>query len=129
MSQSGNTEKEPTQYTVKQKAHEESWKLRYDTFKHLTTLNTGSILILVAFLEKVFTNPEWRVLVGIAFGLFLFSILAAMLSMIAIAKFVENLSLDEADKEFGPVVILLSLGSFLGGVLCLIIFTVKNFYW
>jgi hypothetical protein len=39
------------------KADEESVKMQYDGFKHLTTLNTGSILLLVAFLERVFSNP------------------------------------------------------------------------
>ncbi len=32
--------------------------IKFDYFKHLTTLSTGSILILVAFLEKVFTAPQ-----------------------------------------------------------------------
>ena len=40
-------------------------KLLYDTLKHLTTLCTGSIIILVAFLEKIFLNAEWKFLVSI----------------------------------------------------------------
>lgn len=38
-------------------------RLQYDYFKHLTTISTGSILIIVAFLEKVFSSPH---LIGLA---------------------------------------------------------------
>jgi hypothetical protein len=34
-------------------------KLLHDTMKQLITISTGSILIMIAFLEKVFKNPEW----------------------------------------------------------------------
>jgi len=36
----------------------ETQRIQYDYFKHLTTLSTGSILIIVAFLEKVFSFPS-----------------------------------------------------------------------
>ncbi len=38
-------------------------RIQYDYCKHLITLGTGSILILIAFLEKVFANPETWILV------------------------------------------------------------------
>lgn len=37
-------------------------RIQYDYFKHQTTLSIGSILIIVAFLEKVFSTPECIVL-------------------------------------------------------------------
>ena len=55
-----------TSYSVQQTAHEESWKLQYDIYKHLTTLSTGSILLLITFLEKLFARPIWKWLVIVA---------------------------------------------------------------
>ena len=34
-------------------------RLQYDYFKHFTTLNTASILIIVAFIEKIFNYPDY----------------------------------------------------------------------
>jgi hypothetical protein len=47
-------------YSVKERSLEEGNKLFYDVFKHLTTLSTGSILILVAFLENLFVDPQYK---------------------------------------------------------------------
>jgi len=38
-------------------------RIQYDYFKYLITLSTGSILIIIAILEKVFTNPQILVIV------------------------------------------------------------------
>jgi hypothetical protein len=45
----------------------EIFKQSVDFFKHLTTLDTGSILLLAAFLEKLFSNPHWKILVAVSF--------------------------------------------------------------
>jgi hypothetical protein len=33
--------------------------------KHLTTLATGAILILIAFLDKAFPQPKWRLFIAL----------------------------------------------------------------
>lgn len=45
-------------------------KVAFDYFKHLSTLSTGSILILIAFLEKVFSCPRVEFLALISIGCF-----------------------------------------------------------
>ena len=35
-------------------------KLWSDYLKHLTTLSTGSILLIATFLEKLFSQPRWK---------------------------------------------------------------------
>ena len=54
----------------------ETQRIQFDYFKHLTTLSTGSILIIVAFLEKVFSYPEWIILA-------VFSIIALAVCLVA----------------------------------------------
>ncbi len=39
----------------------EGQKLFYDTFKHLTTLSTGSVLLMTTFLVRFGGRPEWTV--------------------------------------------------------------------
>ena len=56
-------------------------RMEFDYFKHLGTLSTGSILILVAFFEKVFSDPTgeaWIVLSVICFVLCIADSLLAM---------------------------------------------------
>jgi hypothetical protein len=36
----------------------EGYKLDHDTYKHLTTLSTGTILILATLMEKFFQQPR-----------------------------------------------------------------------
>ncbi|MDQ3847399.1 MAG: hypothetical protein M3261_00410, partial [Thermoproteota archaeon] len=80
------TEKEKGESIESQEtAYVEGQKLVYDTFKHLTTINTGSILLLVAFIEKLFTNPRWKVLITVAFISFIISTVCSIFMMIMIA--------------------------------------------
>jgi hypothetical protein len=80
---------EPRNYTVSQKAIEEGLRLNYDTFKHLTTLSTGSILILVTFLEKLFLNPHWKILVAMAFVCFIVTNLSSVRLMVLSATIIK----------------------------------------
>lgn len=119
---------QPTDYTISQKAHEESWKLRHDTYKHLTTLNTGSILLLVTFLEKIFTRPIGKLLVIMTFGSFLVSILASFMVMNIITSLVRDMEASETEDSINTVIIWVALASFLVGILCLVIFASVNLY-
>lgn len=119
---------EPKQeYTVKQKATEEANKLFYDTFKHLTTLSTGSILILVALLDKVFEHPQWKALIVAAFVSFIISTLSSILMMFVVGASVEALKSDAGGK-IGGVSFLVTIGGFLLGIISLVIFAIKNFF-
>lgn len=64
----------------------EGTKLFYDAFKHLTTLNTGSILLLATFLEKVFQKPVAREYFAIALGAFILSVLFSFIVMLFLSK-------------------------------------------
>ena len=126
-----NTSNEPTEYTVTQKAHEEAWKTLYDLFKHLTTLCTGSILLFVAFLEKVFSQPKWKLFVGVAFGAFILSIIASLMLMLLISGFIRNLGKTEDFEEVHTILrvgFFIAICSFLVGITCLIVFAIKNLY-
>ncbi len=119
---------QPTDYSINQKANEESWKLRYDTYKHLTTLSTGSILLLATFLEKLFVRPVWKGLVIAAFCLFFLSILLSFFLMNILVSFIREMESEKKDEKLGAIFVSAALISFLLGVISLITFALKNLY-
>lgn len=115
--------------TDEKKALEEGWKLHYDTCKHLTTLSTGSILIMVTFMEKLFSNPTWKGLVGISFGLFVLSIVTSAMAMIGIGSAMRvRFSIDTFDKIYNYATVLISVICFIVGIVILIVFAMINLY-
>ena len=54
--------------------------------RHLTTLSTGCVLVLVTFLEKIFPKPLWKCLIIIAVAAFLLSLLSAVFAQVAYLK-------------------------------------------
>lgn len=56
-------------------------RMEFDYFKHLTTLCTGLILILVAFLEKVFTEPQVIALAIISIVCFLVCVVGSLMAL------------------------------------------------
>src|SRR5687768_10984846 len=115
-----------TSYSIQQTAHEESWKLQYDIYKHLTTLSTGSILLLITFLEKLFAKPVWKGLVLIALCCLFASILTSFIVMNLMASQVREMEVDQRFVKRNLTVIIIALGTFLLGIISLIIFAVKN---
>jgi len=116
-------------YTVQQKANEEGWKLRYDIYKHLTTLSTGSILLVITFLEKIFVRPAWKGLVILALCGFFASILASFLVMNVLATTIGEMKLEEKEEKVYTRIIGFALVTFLLGILSLMVFAVANLYF
>ena len=67
-------------------ARQEGLKLFFDVFKHLTTLSSGSILVLVAFLGNTKQQTLWRPLGALAFLGFLVSSVGAIVVMLSTAR-------------------------------------------
>ena len=53
----------------------------YDYFKHMTTLNTGSLLIIIALLKGVFKEPEGIYAVVISICCFTISLVCALVTL------------------------------------------------
>jgi len=54
----------------------------YDYVKHLTTLSTGSIVIIATFVDKFSKNSSYRFLLTISFAALTISLLCSMVSML-----------------------------------------------
>jgi hypothetical protein len=56
-------------------------KLLHDTMKQLIAISSGSIVILIAFMEKIFTNPRWKLTIVVAVVCFLLCAIASLVMM------------------------------------------------
>ena len=108
----------------------EYYKAVFEYQRHLTTLSTGSIVLISTFLEKLFINPEWKPLIAVPLCSLLVSIIG---SMLAYTFFVENMPGNLSDQNwphgqrimtgFG---VFRPWAGFLLGVISLTAFSIKN---
>lgn len=108
---------------------EEGQKQLFEYLKHLTTLSSGSIVLLATFLEKVFRNTEWKFLIGIIFVSLSISLFFSVAAMFLVSYY--HVKIDKmAEHVFNMAMKHLSVAylSFFIGILSLVILGVKNFY-
>jgi 4-hydroxybenzoate polyprenyltransferase len=111
----------------------ERYKAIFDYHKHLTTLSTGSIVLIATFLEKLFAQPEWKPLVVVSLVGFMASVIGSIINYTAlIFDFPKSRNNRKtgvvksgAKKVVGISLYLTWLG-FLTGVISLSIFAIKN---
>ncbi|MBA2704403.1 MAG: hypothetical protein H0U60_11180 [Blastocatellia bacterium] len=124
------TEQATVAYSIEQKANVAGVKLYYDTCKHTTTLSTASVLLLLAFLEKLFPTPRWKFVVVLAFGSFILSIFFSVFAMLQFAEIVRTMGrLSEARLKVAYWIFYGSLLLFAWGILCLVFFALINFFF
>ena len=112
--------------------HLEIVKQQIEYIKQITTLSTGSILLLAAFLEKLFSKPLWKAAVVVSFVGFLVSVISAI---IAHTLYVEDAQffLNEdppntlGGRTFLRALLLMWVG-FLIGIVALGTFAVRNLW-
>ncbi len=120
------------------KAQDEGRKLGYDWFKHLTTLGTGSIVVLGALLNNLLSGAlQWTGLLPVVFGTLFVSVVGALIIMYLINMVVlTSSSVGQGEEEYlasqGRLRRYLTyamwptLTLFAVGILCLILFVLRN---
>ena len=108
-------------------------KISFESMKHLTTLSTGSIVLMITFLEKLFsTNREWTGLIGAALICFVVSILTAASSLIQLTNLLTSVFALQKDMHFRDnlrnISTAVAFCSFILGIILLVIFAFKNLY-
>jgi membrane associated rhomboid family serine protease len=106
--------------------HLEGQKLIYDTFKHLSTLSSGSILLLATFIKYLFVNPKGADLIGYIFFSFIISIIFAIIVM-CIIPWAITAGDSPAVSNFGFISYFVSVGGFLVGIILFAYFSWINF--
>ena len=113
----------------RKKAFQEGQKLLYDTFKHVTTLSTGSVVLLASLLKDLFQQKRlYAELVPWIFGTFSG---AAAVSVIVMVLFGHSVLSNSKPGKLFEVAAFASVGAaailFFAGLGLLSFFAVKNF--
>ncbi len=103
-------------------------KTVHDYFKHMATLSTGSILLIVTFLEKLSKQPRWTWLVAAAICAFAVCVVSTIVAQVGN---MEMLKQEEGDESWLTLNLtgygmLVTWISFIAGVLSLVVFGVVN---
>ena len=86
--------------TPRQKAYREGLQSILDGTKHITTLTTGSIVIITTFLGRLQSTPASSRLFTSAIALFVLSILSSIVTIYEINKIMLELVLDHKNTPF-----------------------------
>jgi hypothetical protein len=101
----------------------------FDYIKHMTTLSTGSILLQLAFLEKVFAQPKWKPLVVVSLVSFSASIIGAVVVHTTLmGTHIDSAKWSRPEKRFVAFGLLSVWLGFLFGIVTLVLFAVKNLF-
>ena len=120
----------------------ETVKCQYDFFKHMTTLNTGAFLIIVALLGGVFKNPKGMLFIVLSLSLFSMSLISSLKEMDLFAGLLQKIwgwnfgleSQENIKKQIGSykkksnVYTKFSSFGFGLGMVSLLVFAMKNVF-
>jgi len=109
----------------------EVYKIEFEYLKHLTTISTGSVLLIVAFLEKIFKHPESKYLIAISLCCFLGSISFCAFSQLTIIEKASerlNIKLVKTVQNWTVGLLLIALILYVVGIVSLVVFGLKNLF-
>lgn len=102
-------------------------KLLYDLSKHITTLATGTLLLMTGLFEKVFKTPVWKSLAQYSIVLFAASIVASVVAMLGFAMYSRSTFKTNDDPvQLGVHAFALSFVLFGFGIVLFTVFALKN---
>ncbi len=105
-------------------------ELFYDFMKHLTTLATGALVLVVTFSEKLATNSTWVWLFYATVVFLLLSVVCSLICMFltcSMRRYATDDDIPVWEKYVSALSILGSFGSFLLGLVALTMYAIRNF--
>jgi hypothetical protein len=117
---------DPEAQAVRQQYLEEQ-KLAFEFVKHMTTLATGTIVLLATFLRDLFGHPEWRGLIPLTFASFIVATIALSGAAFGLLQSIRHAeAVPSAVRSFTGVSALTGMASLVTGLLLLSVFAIKN---
>jgi hypothetical protein len=110
----------PSQYLEEQ-------KVAFDFVKLLTTLTTGTIVLLTTFAKEVFKNPAWQFLIPVAFSCFAVATISLVLAAFGLLWSIRHAGrVPPAAENLTVFSTLIGMLTFGGGLVSLSAFATKN---
>lgn len=105
----------------------ERMKLMYDLNKHLTTLSTGTLLLMAGLFGQVFKSPVWKPLAAGAFILFASCVVACVFAMFGFAMYSRATWQTSRDPvDFGARAFSIAMILFILAIFAFAVFALKN---
>jgi hypothetical protein len=104
----------------------EYYKATQDYFKHLTTLSTGSIVLIATFLDRVFAQPKGKFLAILSIIGFVISVIACVIEQTITLMDKPGAKRMVWWTTAGGVSIVFAWTGFLLGIISLSIFAIRN---
>jgi hypothetical protein len=104
----------------------ERTKAMIEHAKHLTTLSTGSIVLVATFIEKAFPAPVWRPVATLSLLAFLLSILAAVVFQATTIPMIGKTEASDRAENVGAGSLMALWLAFFIGILLLALFAARN---
>ncbi len=109
------------------KSYIEVQKVAFDYIKHITTLDTGSIILMTILLEKFIKTPQWNFLIPLTFLGFLLSIVSLTLTAFGILYSLRTPNKTTSSLgKYTALTFILGVLFFLIGIASISILVVKN---
>ncbi len=103
-------------------------ELATNYIKHISTISTGSIFLLVTLLDTLFNNPEWKALVGVSLVGFMLTIVCGVITFTTeLAKTGPN-GLSVRGELLDASATAIMWLSFIISIGCLVAFGLKNLF-
>ena len=113
--------------TISRDTYLDEQKLVFEYIKHVTTLDTGSIVLLTVLLEKFFHKPVWGALISVSFAGFVLSLVCLTLAAFGVIRSIRTPQAVSIELvRFTAWTFVLGLLGFLGGISSLALFAAKN---
>jgi uncharacterized membrane protein YidH (DUF202 family) len=107
----------------------ERMKLMYDLSKHITTLSTGTLLLMAGLFDKVFKLPVWTPLAGASVLCFALCVVCCVIAMFGFAMYSQTTWQTEEDPvNFGSKAFSIAIIIFVFGIISFTIFSIRNIY-
>jgi uncharacterized membrane protein len=96
--------------------------------KHIQTISTASIVLLVTLLEKLFQNPEWKFLVGVSLVGFMITIVAGVVSFTTELAKTSYKGISSKGELLDAIATAVMWLCFIISMISLVVFGLKNLY-
>ncbi|GAB2788310.1 hypothetical protein GCM10027040_13150 [Halomonas shantousis] len=106
----------------------EGQKLIIETYKHLTTLSSGSMILISTFLDNSYKNAVYKHLVANSLILFGISICFSITSILILCtSIMRDRNICKSLQKTGYISVFIASISFVGGIACIGKFFTENF--
>ena len=107
----------------------EAYTTVFDYLKHISSLSTGSVLLLVTFLDKLFKDPEWKICIVISLISFSLAVVASIASQAGVIEMIdEEEGVANWARPLTSKTMIAVWTLFLVGLYSLVVFAIKNLY-